>query len=177
MQSPKDIADEKGAIIEIRAGTGGDEAALFAGTLFKMYQEYAENQKWQFEVLSISGVVLEGCKEAMALISVKGIYKKLKYEPGVHRVQRVPTTESNGRIHTSAATVAVLPEAEDIDLKINDKDLRIDTYRSSGAGGQHVNTTDSAIRITHIPTDLVIVQSEKSQHQNKAKALKILKSK
>jgi peptide chain release factor 1 len=177
MLLPKDIADEKGAIIEIRAGTGGDEAALFAGTLFKMYQKYAETQNWQFEVLSISGLVLEGCKEAMASISGKGVYKKLKYESGVHRVQRVPTTESSGRIHTSAATVAVLPEAEDIDLKINEKDLRIDTYRSSGAGGQHVNTTDSAIRVTHIPTGLVIVQSEKSQHQNKAKALKILKSK
>lgn len=177
MLIPKDIADEKGAIIEIRAGTGGDEAALFAGTLFRMYQKYAETQNWQFEVLSISGLVLEGCKEAMASISGKGVYKKLKYESGVHRVQRVPTTESSGRIHTSAATVAVLPEAEDIDLKINEKDLRIDTYRSSGAGGQHVNTTDSAIRVTHIPTGLVIVQSEKSQHQNKAKALKILKSK
>jgi peptide chain release factor 1 len=177
MLIPKDIADEKGAIIEMRAGTGGDEAALFAGTLFRMYQKYAETQNWQFEVLSISGLVLEGCKEAMASISGKGVYKKLKYESGVHRVQRVPTTESSGRIHTSAATVAVLPEAEDIDLKINEKDLRIDTYRSSGAGGQHVNTTDSAIRVTHIPTGLVIVQSEKSQHQNKAKALKILKSK
>ena len=177
MLIPKDIADEKGAIIEIRAGTGGDEAALFAGTLFRMYQKYAETQNWQFEVLSISGLVLEGCKEAMASISGKGVYKKFKYESGVHRVQRVPTTESSGRIHTSAATVAVLPEAEDIDLKINEKDLRIDTYRSSGAGGQHVNTTDSAIRVTHIPTGLVIVQSEKSQHQNKAKALKILKSK
>ena len=164
-------------IIEIRAGAGGDEAALFAATLFKVYRKYSENQNWKFEVLSISGLVLEGCKEAMVLISGKGVYKKLKYESGVHRVQRIPTTESNGRIHTSAATIAVLPEAEDIDLKINEKDLRIDSYRSSGAGGQHVNTTDSAIRVTHIPTGIVVVQSEKSQHQNKIKAIKILKSK
>ena len=177
MLLPKDIADERGVIIEIRAGTGGNEAALFAGTLFKMYKKYAEKQNWKFEVLSISGLVLEGCKEALASISNKGVYKKLKYESGVHRVQRIPTTESNGRIHTSAATVAVLPEAENTDVKINEKDLRIDSYRASGAGGQHVNTTDSAIRVTHIPTGIVVVQSEKSQHQNKAKALKILKSK
>ena len=177
MLLPKDIADEKGVIIEIRAGTGGNEAALFAGTLFKMYKKYAENQNWKFEVLSISGLVLEGCKEALISISSKDVYRRLKYESGVHRVQRIPATESNGRIHTSAATVAVLPEAESTDIKINEKDLRIDSYRSSGAGGQHVNTTDSAIRVTHVPTGIVVVQSEKSQHQNKAKALKILKSK
>jgi len=175
---PRDAADSSSAIIEVRAGTGGDEAALFAGDLLHMYQRYAQLQGWRAEILGVSESDLGGIKEAALEVDGRGAYAKLKFESGVHRVQRVPVTEASGRIHTSAATVAVLPEPEDVDIVISDKDLRVDVYRAQGAGGQHVNKTESAVRITHLPTGIAVAQqTEKSQHKNKAQAMKLLKAK